>query len=149
MKKYLIICSCLLLCSLQSQAQTERSEKLKSYQVGFITERLNLTPDEAQKFWPIYNAYDKKMESLRGKEHKALRNFRQDADSLSDKEVQSILDEMLEAQEERIKHRKNLVNDLKNVLPVKKVLTLIKTEEDFKRKLLKELRNRRRAINNK
>lgn len=25
--------------------------------MGFITQRLNLTTDEAQKFWPIYNVY--------------------------------------------------------------------------------------------
>jgi hypothetical protein len=32
-------------------------EKIERIKIAFITRQLNLTPDEAQKFWPVYNQY--------------------------------------------------------------------------------------------
>ena len=42
-------------------AQPEKKkEDIKAMKIGFITNELNLTPDEAQKFWPVYNEFQKK-----------------------------------------------------------------------------------------
>ena len=35
-----------------------RSEKIQSLKIAFITQKLELTADEAQKFWPVYNRYE-------------------------------------------------------------------------------------------
>ena len=35
-----------------------RSEKIQSLKIAFITQKLELTSDEAQKFWPVYNRYE-------------------------------------------------------------------------------------------
>ena len=43
----------------------EKKEQIKSLKVAFITNELNLTPDEAAKFWPIFNAFDAKQTELR------------------------------------------------------------------------------------
>ena len=60
MKRFLIL---LVLCSsLSISAQKkDRHEHIKALKVPFLTEELNLTPAEAEKFWPIYNVYDSKM----------------------------------------------------------------------------------------
>ncbi len=41
-----------------------RAEKIQSLKIAFITQKLQLTPDEAQKFWPVYNQYDKEVHSI-------------------------------------------------------------------------------------
>ena len=55
------------LSSFSSEAQLKKGgvEKIRSYKIAYLTEKLNLTENEAQKFWPIYNKYDKKMMQLR------------------------------------------------------------------------------------
>ena len=36
-------------------AMQGEGEKLTAYKIAFFTKNLNLTPAEAEKFWPIYN----------------------------------------------------------------------------------------------
>src|SRR6478735_12646756 len=40
-------------------------EKIKAARIAFITERLGLTPAEAEKFWPVYREFSLKREELR------------------------------------------------------------------------------------
>src|SRR5258708_22076177 len=40
-------------------------DKIKAARIGLITQRLNLTPEQAQKFWPLYNEFDQKRAELR------------------------------------------------------------------------------------
>ena len=59
-------------------AQGERREKLKAYKTAFITEKLELTPAEAEKFWPVYNNYENKVHQLKFEnirnEHRKIRD---------------------------------------------------------------------------
>src|ERR1700743_2088285 len=60
MKKLLsvLVILCWLALPGQSQNRQQRpTEVIETMKIGFITQRLNLTPDEAQKFWPIYKVY--------------------------------------------------------------------------------------------
>ncbi len=41
-----------------------RGEKIQALKIAFITQKLNLTADEAQKFWPIYNQYDQEVRGV-------------------------------------------------------------------------------------
>ena len=40
----------------------ERHERIQALKVAFITEKLELTPEEAQQFWPVFNAIEKQKE---------------------------------------------------------------------------------------
>ena len=42
----------------------ENKEKLKAHKIAFITDRLQLTPAEAEKFWPVYNEHEAAMETM-------------------------------------------------------------------------------------
>src|SRR5215212_6618435 len=39
--------------------------KLKAYQIAFLTKKLDLTPDEAQRFWPVFNKYEDEIRTSR------------------------------------------------------------------------------------
>jgi len=136
----------LIISSLSLYAQEKkdaRQERIHTLKVGFLTERLDLSTQEAQEFWPIYNAFDKDMESLRKSEHEALRTYRKNAENISEETAQEILDTILKVQETRTTLKSKLAKKLINKMSTKKVLALFKAEEDFKRQLLKELRHRR------
>ncbi|RXK59371.1 hypothetical protein ESA94_14655 [Lacibacter luteus] len=41
----------------QDQPDTKEQEKIRALEIAFISRKLNLTENEAQRFWPIYNEY--------------------------------------------------------------------------------------------
>jgi hypothetical protein len=68
MKKYILILLILLggFSGIRAQdpGDDTRAEKIQSLKIAFITQKLQLTSDEAEKFWPIYNQYDNEIHSL-------------------------------------------------------------------------------------
>lgn len=65
MKKYLLLILVLFGSLSFAVAQNARSEKIQALKVAFITQKLNLTSAEAEKFWPVYNQYENEIKSLR------------------------------------------------------------------------------------
>jgi len=137
----LLILSSLSVFSQKNKEQ--RQERIRTLKVGFLTERLDLSSEEAQGFWPIYNAFDIEIEALRSNEFMAFRTYRKGSESLTDEQAQNILNTILEVQQKRMSQKTSLANELKGVISIKKVLALFKAEEDFKRQLLRELRKRK------
>lgn len=43
----------------EQQPDPKQDEKIQALEIAFISRKLDLTPEEAQKFWPIYNDYKK------------------------------------------------------------------------------------------
>lgn len=125
-------------------AQNNRNDKIKALKTAFITERLDLSSSEAEKFWPIYNEYEKKMEALRKSERREIIiKFSNGMEAMSEAEASSLIDQSVAFREKEIGNRKRLLKDLRAVISAKKIIRLIKTEDDFKRKLLERMKQRR------
>ncbi|WP_310558326.1 sensor of ECF-type sigma factor [Flavobacterium sp.] len=142
--KYLILAVFLLSISSFSQTHMEdKKEQIRTLKVGFITNELALTTDEATKFWPIYNAYDDKQFEIRHQKMKAFK-LRMDVDleKISEKEAAALLAQMENTEDELYQMRKKFVANLKGVLPSVKIIQLKKAEDDFNRKLLQQYRNK-------
>ncbi len=54
-----------LLAASWAQPRYERSERLRSLQIAFLSEQMGLLPEEAQAFWPIYNAREAALQKNR------------------------------------------------------------------------------------
>ncbi|MEZ4818106.1 MAG: sensor of ECF-type sigma factor [Flavobacteriaceae bacterium] len=122
----------------------QRNDKIKAYKTAYITEALELTAAEAEKFWPIYNAHEEKLHELRIQERKDIFEIlKGDFNALSDAEANTLLDKAIIIKEKEFLARKDLVQQLKAVLPAKKILKLKIAEEEFKRTLLDKMKNRR------
>jgi len=138
----------LFLISLSGFAQggrfQEKKEQIKSLKVAFITDELKLTSAEAEKFWPLFNAYDARQTELRQEKIKGFLKRMDDGaiDKMSDKEATTFLNQMEDAEEEMYLNRKKFEASLKSVIPPVKILKLKKAEEDFNRKLLKQYREK-------
>jgi len=126
----------------QAQAQTPK-ERIQALKISYITRALHLTPEEAQKFWPLYNEYQDKLELLKKDRRAAtFERWKKDRD-LSDAEIEEALDQYLAYNRKELDLQEEYIEKFKTVLPVKKVAQLIVAEERFKLVLLEELKKRR------
>ena len=130
-----------------SQDFKEKREKVKALKVAYITEQLELTTEEAQKFWPLYNAFDDKQSELRHEKMRSiLDRFKPgNVENLSEKEASTLLIQMEKIEEDLFNLKKKFIKDLQDVISAKKIIKLKKAEEDFNRELLKQMREKRRG----
>jgi Spy/CpxP family protein refolding chaperone len=128
----------------QSEKTDEKREKIKAYKVSFLTTELELTSNEAEKFWPIYNAFDDKQYELRHDKMKAYWRKLDDGNvnSISEKEAATLLSQIENTDKELFVLRQKYIANLKKVLSPKKILKLKKSEDDFNRKLLKQYKEK-------
>lgn len=122
----------------------QKREQIKSLKIAYITNELNLSPEEAAKFWPLFNAFEDKQRELRKERMNGyLDRINNNTDKLSEKEATTLLNQIESTEDEMFQLRKKFVNSLKNVLPAVKILKLKKAEEEFSRKLLQQYRDKR------
>ena len=115
-------------------------EKFNTMRIAFITERLELTSAEAEKFWPVYNEYQKMKQELRDKMHALHQNFNDNVATLSDKEAEDILSQHLEFQKQESALDLEYNRKFREVLSAKKVMKLYMAETHFKSFLLHQIR---------
>lgn len=134
------------LLSLYAQPFEENAignEKVESLRIAFLTRKLSLTPDEAQKFWPVYYEYKKEMASA----HKPFANLRKGMDgnleSMSDSEADKFADEFISMKRRELDLMEAYHKKFKQVMSPRKVAILYKSEREFRQELLKEMRSRK------
>ncbi|MCH7784996.1 MAG: sensor of ECF-type sigma factor [Bacteroidetes bacterium] len=142
MKKIVLI---LFLVSTGLYAQRPNQDRMKAFKTAYLTEQLDLTSSEAEKFWPIYNYFDNKLKSLRKKERSEVFSKVRNGgiEALTDSEAIALIDKMLEMKTTELQYRKELVKDLLKVLSPKKIIKLNRAEEEFKKMLLERLKQHR------
>jgi hypothetical protein len=144
MKKTLILLVCIITTFLNSYAQGPESRKVKieAFKIAYITKKLNLSPEEAQKFWPVYNKYQTEIEKLRkdfkGEMSEELLNVEQ----LSTSEADKALNDLIAFKSNEVEVTKKYVLEFKKVLSSQKVVKLFVAEQEFKKELLKMLREK-------
>lgn len=118
----------------------ERHEKIKSLKVAFFTQRLSLTSDEAERFWPVYNKYEDARLELKMSEIKSNKENWKNFESLSDAEIEKLVDDYVSREQKEADLDKKYFAEFKKVLPIRKVGLLLKVEHDFKAEVLKQLK---------
>ena len=122
-------------------AQNTNLEKLNTYKIGFFTKRLNLTSQEAEKFWPVYNDYQAQKNLIQLEKVKLIRTFNQGEGTLSDSQVSEIGDKLIACITQESALAISLHKKLKEVLPPGKVIRFYQAENQYKVQLLDELQN--------
>ncbi len=133
--KKIILTLFVLLLSLSTFAQKGRN-KVKALKVSFITERLKLTEQEAQQFWPIYNAYEDVTLKIKFSDIRKIRHeIKENIDTISDERASELLNQLSNYEKKLHDEDVKLINKLKKVISPKKIILLKIAEEDFKKKL--------------
>lgn len=134
----------LFISAISFSQNNTKLEKIKALRVAYISTKLDLTPDEAQKFWPIYNEFDDKQMTLRLDKKRVMYQLKaQNSATLSETEVQKLLEKTESLETQIQENRQQFIRSLRDVIPTKKIILLKQLEEDFKKMLLKQMRNKR------
>lgn len=151
--KRIFILTIVMLITLSAfgQGREAMRERIKAQKVAFITERLDLTPTEAQQFWPIYNEFEEKVNTMRRNDLREVRQKMKSGDLTTD-EAQELLDQFMAVEENIHLAKKQLVKDLGNAIPPQKIIALKAAEDAFNKRLMeiiKEQRNNSQKRNDK
>jgi hypothetical protein len=126
MKKYLLLFALILGMLFNGHAQDDQKEggRLEALKIAYLTKKLDLTTEEAQRFWPIYNKY---MDEIRG--------VRQEQRQKNTSE--------LDTEEKIIGVRKKYNGEFVKALSPEKVNNFFRLEKDFRNSIQRELQERR------
>jgi hypothetical protein len=103
----------------------EQRERLELFSIQFITKKLNLTPAEAEKFWPVYN-----------EQKAASRNL-----------MQTAKEDEIAFQEAMLVIRKKFKKDLMPILKSEERVNLaLKVDRDLLNRMRNEMMRRRRPM---
>lgn len=106
-------------------------EKLQAARIAFITTRIDLKPEQAEKFWPIFNQYHENRE----KTMRQLSDLGKGMESVSEEEAKSRIQKRFQIQTQLLENEKAFVSDISKVLSSKQILMLNNIARDFNRQL--------------
>lgn len=120
----------------------EKNDNIESMKIAFLTTKLDLSPEEAQVFWPVYNQYTEKLKELRKKRRQDEREAKKNIEELTDKEIEQVIENDFAFRQKELDLQKEYNIKFKAVLPIKKVSRLYNAEEQFKRVLIDKLKGK-------
>ena len=139
MKNSLLISLILLICSsftsYGSHPQNDDwRERMMNEKIAFLTREIGITPEEGQKFWPVYNQINEQREQAMFKVFKAYKELSEGIKKgRPEKEISNLLDIYIAAQNAQKEVETGLAERFKSVIPVEKVARLYIAEENFRR----------------
>jgi hypothetical protein len=107
---------------------------IESVRAAFITQKLELTPEESQKFWPVYNSYHQEMKQLATKKNQLRKSFKQNGAAPADG---------LEIETQMLELRKRYRQEFSKVLPIQKAAMVYPVEREFRQHLLETLKEKK------
>ena len=147
-RKVIVLIILTLFGIIQVSAQNNNLERLNAYKIAFFTKRLNLTSQEAEKFWPVYNEFQNKRNRLQLDRQVINRNFNQNELNMTEKEITEAGDELITLQVRETSLVQEFHNKIKGILPPVKVMRLYQAENQYRVQLLNELQDRKQMRNN-
>ncbi len=120
----------------------ERLQELKAQKVAFITQRLELTPEEAQVFWPIYNAYEKELDDVRTAIGHNRREAR-DRSEVTEAKAKELLAKEMELDRLEMEIRHAYIKRFEDAVGAPKALFLGRSEREFTREVIRQIRQER------
>ncbi len=115
------------------QQDPKAEVRIKAAHAAYITERLGLTPDEAEKFWPVYREYAQKRQEIR----QQLRDARNKGT-----DEKSMIDLDLKVKQQQLDLEKDYSGRLQQVISPQKLMHLRQAEGDFRKLLLRQIQQR-------
>lgn len=118
----------------------DQKDDIEARRIGFITKEVELTPQEAQTFWPVYNKYRAEVETLRKSRATELMSARINFDDYTDEQVNKVIENEFSFRQKELDISRRYNEEFKKILPVKKVARLYRAEQLFKISLIKDMR---------
>jgi outer membrane PBP1 activator LpoA protein len=127
----------------KKEIRTERRHKMDSAKVAFLTERLTLSKEQSEKFWPLYNEYNTKKRALR-KEQGALKSLDGNL-TATDEQLKSDLNKRIELKQKDVDLEKEYLSKFQQVLSIRQVAELYHSERLFAKQMIRNLKDGKRS----
>ncbi len=138
--KSFIILIVVLTVTISTFAQSDKEQELKSQKIAFFTDKIGLTPEEAQIFWPIYNDYWAKKNKIIADRKDKMTQFSENSETMSNNEMIKYADQYIHYEMQLAELLDEYHNKFKEILPIDKVMKIYLADYEFKTYLLKKIR---------
>jgi len=141
MKQFLAISLLLALFSVAGYSQEQSKEEIvKAQKIAFFTQKLKLTSDEAQAFWPVYNEYWERKNTIIADRQAAMKYFSENSAKMSTAEAKKYADMYIKFHKEEADLLVEFHAKFLAILSPDKVMRLYQADYEFKTYLLQQIR---------
>ena len=147
MMKYIFALFLVFSCSLALAQDPEAMKKVEAARIGIITERLGLTPEQAEQFWPIYREFSENRRGIREEMRDFRRNF--DPETATEEQNKEMVALNFKLKERELALEKEYAEKLLSVITTRQLVSLRQAEDDFRRMVLQQLERRARQQNSR
>ena len=126
----------------QSGQNTRAEAKLEAARIALITERLNLTPEQAQQFWPVYNQFAQERRRIQ-EQYKTTRQ-QYDMQNLTEEQGKRLMKAGMDTKQAVLNLEREYAGKLNEVVSAKQMMALRKAEDDFRSMIIRRLEQRKR-----
>lgn len=135
-KTFNLILYILFIYNISYAQQNNKEDKMLSIKIAYITEKIELTSKQSEKFWPVYFELEDKLKAI----NKQKRNF----DNLSDEQLKEALMQQFKDEKRKIEIKESYINKFLDIISIRQLYNLYKSEKSFKRELIKRMNNKPR-----
>ncbi|MFT2007948.1 hypothetical protein ACMA1I_04670 [Pontibacter sp. 13R65] len=142
MKQYITLLLLFICClagttaMAQTDNEKDRRENVESAKVAFLTDKMALTPDQAQKFWPVYKEFENKRREIY---HSYKGSHRKKIEEMSDQEVKTMVEDLFVMKQKELNLEQEYAAKYQRVISTRQLAQLYKGEREFTKMLLKKL----------
>lgn len=124
----------------QNKSKKDWQDRWKAEKIAYLTDAIDLTSAEAEKFWPVYNKCECEKNQCFKMSMEAYKELNDAVENgKSDSEVRALLDKYIEAQECGKNIDRKYLEKYRKILSDKKVAKLFLAEESFRRQQIHRL----------
>ena len=149
MKKSIIFISFFFIINtIYSQSEKFSREKIEAYKKLYLTDKLKLDPTTETAFWETYKSYEDSLAKVRQEHRLSMRKLNIDNDSATVQEYDEQIDIYMSYEKKKVELRGKLIAELKEIMSFRKTYMLFRYEDDFRREMMKKLRESRQEEEN-
>ncbi len=134
--------------SLAQPGDASRREKIEQLKIAYITKELDLTTEEAKLFWPAYNEMDDALKAEKKKRRQLANELKSDYENLSEEDAKSKAHKIMDSEKKEAELRKEHFDKIAAIVGYKKTIKLLTVEQEFKKELLRKVRENRQGTTN-
>ena len=122
-----------------------RKDKIEQLKIAFITKELNLSSEEAEKFWPVYNEMNDDLKAKKKIRKQKSNAIRKNYETMSESELEKQTLEVMDLEISEVQAKKKHMSKIADIVGYKKAVKLLTVEQRFKKELLNKVNSRPRG----
>lgn len=124
-------------------SRKEKKEKIEQLKIAYLTKKLSLSSKEAEKFWPVYNEMQSELSASKKDRRKAMKELKNIDSTATDAQVKVMFEKVQYIDQNELDIKKKYLTKIAEIVGYRRVHDLLEAEHEFKRELLRELRERK------